>query len=273
MTLTSTRPSDARSTGPHGGRRSGPWADRVWQLIAIAVAIVVWQLGSLASVVAAPLDTGLALIGLAVTGTFWAAVGMTLLAAALGLFLAAVVAIPLGLAVGARRFALASSRLTVDVLRAVPPVVLIPLVLLLFGPSLSMQVSLIILGAFWPMFIQASYGIREVDPTQSDMARAFKLGRFRTFFLVTLPGSMPFLTAGVRISSTIALLIAVAAELIGGAPGIGQQIGFAQLNGQTAETYAYVLVSALLGVAVNTGVSALQRALLFWHPSIRGASS
>ena len=256
------------------GRGQGvDWRRPVLRALAFALFMGLWEVQALRfgpGIVPSPAEVGTALVRLLPEQDFWAAVWATISGSIIGLAIAAVLAVPLGMLVGASPFFGVSTRLSVDFLRTIPPVTLIPLIVLLYGPSTWMKIVLIVFGCIWPLFVQATYAIREVDPVLRDFARAFRL---RTRFLwlnVLLPSSAPFLLTGFRIASTIALLLAVAAELIGNAPGIGREITLAQMGAQVPTAYAYVVIAALLGVAVNLGTGLGQRKALFWHPSVRG---
>lgn len=243
------------------------------QIAAVLAFLALWQSvatrGSLASSLPTPGETASALVALAGTAEFWAAVGDTLTSVGLGLAISLVVALPLGLLIGSGRFAFLSTRFTIDVLRTIPPVTLVPLVLLLYGPTLRYTLLLIVFGTIWPLLLQAIYAVREVDPVARDMARAYRLGPLLRFRALLVPSSLPFLVTGLRIAATIALLLSVTAELLGNAPGLGNEILLAQTNGLVPQVYAYVLVTALVGLAINGVLLVLQRRLLFWHGDFR----
>ena len=187
-----------------------------------------------------------------------------------GLVIACAIAIPAGLVVGSSDFLARSTRFAVDFLRTIPPVVYIPLLLLTFGATPQLKVVLIVLGAIWPLFVQATYAIREVDPLVRDGARAMRLGPVLRVRAVLLPSALPFLFTGLRVAASFSLLFALAAELLGGAPGIGRQMALAQMAGDPALAFAYLLVSGALGIAINVLMLVVQRRVLAWHPSVRG---
>jgi ABC-type nitrate/sulfonate/bicarbonate transport system permease component len=181
-------------------------------------------------------------------------------------------AVPLGVAIGLNRFLSDSTRFTIDFLRTVPPVALLPVVLLLLGPTLPMKVTLIVVGTLWPMLIQSIYAASQIDPVLRDAARSFRLSRRHRIRFLLLPSVAPFVATGLRIAATVSLLLSVTGEYIGGAPGLGAALGSAELAGNLPEMYAYILTAATLGVAINIGFIVLQRQLLWWHPSVRTAT-
>jgi ABC-type nitrate/sulfonate/bicarbonate transport system permease component len=284
MSVTSigpTRGSGASTRPPRSPGRSRRGRGRglrraVPRAIAAGIALAAWQgatwwLGI--AVVPGPIDVAQSLVALSATPEFWGAVRDTVVVALAGLGLAAVVAIPLGIVVGSSRFLLTSSRLLVDLLRTVPPITLLPLVLLLWGPTATMQIALVVAAVFWPLFLQATYAVRETDPVQRDMARAYLIPTGDRWRRLLLPSSAPFLVTGFRVAATIALLVAVAAELIGNAPGVGREILLAQVAARPSDAYAYITVAALLGVALNLVIGVIQLRLLFWHQSVRDRAS
>jgi ABC-type nitrate/sulfonate/bicarbonate transport system permease component len=159
----------------------------------------------------------------------------------------------------------------VDFLRTIPAITLIPLVVLLYGPSITMQLVLVVFGSVWPLFVQAVYGVREVDPMLRDVAKVFHVSRRSQWVRIVLPSSAPFLVVGLRVASTVALLLAVGAELIGNAPGLGMEIALSQMDAQASTAYAYVVVAAIIGVGMNLLIGAGQKKVLYWHPSIRSS--
>ncbi|NEA35860.1 ABC transporter permease subunit [Streptomyces sp. SID13031] len=242
------------------------------RLVALAVALGIWQLASIWLGAATLPGVGpcLAALGRAgATAELWRAVWDTMSATLLGLAIAVIVAVPLGAVLGSVRFAGRSSQVVVDVLRTIPPVTLLPLALLLYGPTLQMALTLVIYGAFWPLLIHGIYAVREVDPVQRDVAISFRLPALLRWRKLLLPSILPMTIVGIRISATIALLLALTSELIGGAPGIGERITAAQLTNRVDDAYAYIICAALLGVATNAAMRLIERRVISWHPSVR----
>lgn len=256
-----------------GGRTRPAVPPVVVQALVVAGALVLWQVvvdrGTLGRALPGPVEVAGALAGEVATAGFWSALGATAAGWALGLLLAVLVAVPLGVLVGSTRFAFRSTRLTIDVLRTIPPVTLVPLAVLVYGPTLSMKLLLVVYGTVWPLLLQVVYAVREVDPVARDVARAYRLRPGVRFRAVLLPGAVPFLATGLRIAATVALLLSIGAEIIGDAPGLGRALTLAQLDGRAAAAYAYVAVAALAGLAVNAGLVAVTRRLLFWHGDVR----
>jgi ABC-type nitrate/sulfonate/bicarbonate transport system permease component len=206
---------------------------------------------------------------LTVTGAYWQAMAATVAGWAAALLLAVAIGVPLGLAIGATRPGLLLARLTVDFLRPIPSVALIPLLVLIFGTRPQLKIVLGTFGAVFPLLFQAMYGVQDVDPVARDSARSCGLGRAAVVGRVVLPACAPFVATGVRISASVALLLVVTGEYIVGVPGIGLAVLEAQSGGAYPEMYAYVITAGLLGLAVNGVLVLGERRLLFWHASQR----
>lgn len=206
---------------------------------------------------------------LAGSGSFWASIGDTMYQWAVGMIISVVAGIALGILVAATSFGFRSTQFMIDFLRTIPPVMLVPLGLLLFGPTLPMALILIVHGCTWLIMLQTIQGLRQLEPGIQDTALSFRLGWWSRTFHVVLPSAAPFIATGIRISATISLLLAIGAEVIGGAPGLGNAIALAQQGTQVDRLYALVTACALLGVSINVVCETLERRLLAWHPSHR----
>jgi ABC-type nitrate/sulfonate/bicarbonate transport system permease component len=203
------------------------------------------------------------------TGEFWAAVGHTMEGWALGLAVAAAIAIPVGIVVGSSRPLYRSVRAVIEFLRPIPSVALIPLAVLIWGSGLESKVFLAAFAATWPLLMQTLYGVQDVDPVATDTARSFGFSRPQRLLYVTLPSAVPYIATGVRISAAVALILAVTAELVIGAPGLGREINIARQGGSVDIMYALIVVTGLLGWGVNVLFTRAERRVLHWHPSQR----
>jgi ABC-type nitrate/sulfonate/bicarbonate transport system permease component len=203
------------------------------------------------------------------TGEFWAAVGNTLQGWALGLAVAAAIAVPVGIVIGSSRPLYRSLRAVIEFLRPIPSVALIPLAVLIWGSGLESKVFLAAFASTWPLLMQTLYGVQDVDPVATDTARSFGFSRPQRLLYVTLPSAVPYIATGVRISAAVALILAVTAELVIGAPGLGREINIARQGGAVDIMYALIVVTGLLGWAVNVLFTRAERRVLHWHPSQR----
>jgi ABC-type nitrate/sulfonate/bicarbonate transport system permease component len=197
--------------------------------------------------------------GLLGSAAFWTAAGDTVRSWAAGLVFSVVVGIPLGLAIGASDRAWRFVRIPVEALRPIPPVVILPLALLVLQGGIEFKVLLIAQGALWPLLIQTSYGVRDIDAVVLDTARSYRLGWWRRVALVRLPAALPIVTSALTFAATTAFAVALATELIGGAPGMGQLLVLAAAGNDLPRAYALILVAGLFGLVVAAGFGALQR--------------
>jgi ABC-type nitrate/sulfonate/bicarbonate transport system permease component len=202
--------------------------------------------------------------------SFWEAVGHTMLGWALGLAIASTAAVVLGLVIGSSSFLRQATHSTIEFLRPIPSVALIPLAVLLFGVSLRSTLLLVVYASFWQVLIQVLYGVADVDTVADNTARSYGLGRLARIRYVVWPTAMPYLMTGLRLGAAVALILAVTSELVIGVPGLGHEIALAQSGGATTAMYALVLATGLIGVAINMGMRLVERRVLAWHPSVRG---
>ena len=247
-------------------------------IASVLAALVLWEVVSRTGLIAerdlSPMTTTFSeLWSLMHTGDFWSAVLHTVRGWAVGLAVAVVLAIPAGIALGSSDFAAAAFRVPIEFLRPIPSAALIPVLFLTLGISFKSEVFLAAFGAFWPLLVQTMYGVRDVDPLLLDTARSFGVGRFERLYRIKLPSALPYIVTGLRIASSVALILAFTAELFMGLPGLGQELNYAESYGLTTQMYALAVATGFLGVAIHLGMTALERRTLRWHPSQRTEAS
>jgi NitT/TauT family transport system permease protein len=213
-------------------------------------------------------------VGLAGNSRFIADLGATLEAWAIGLAITTVIGVPLGLLLGSLPVVRVASRAVVEFLRPIPSVALILLVTLLIGNGLRMTVTLIVYGGLWPVLYNTMAGLDDVDPVAKQTLRAFGFGRLAVVRLVSLPSAAPFIATGIRIASSVALILGIAAGYVTGrinGPGIGAFISDANSGpGNTPLVLAAALWTGVLGLVLNLLLVSLERRLLPWHRASLG---
>ncbi|MDD1498686.1 ABC transporter permease [Agrobacterium sp. CNPSo 3708] len=183
-----------------------------------------------------------------------------------GIAFAAAVAIgiPLGLFMGQ----LAAVERALDPLlqffRQTSALALYPVFILMLGLGEASKVFVIFWATLFPILLSTIGGVKEVDRKLIEMARTYGAGPIAIFRRVVLPASVPAIFVGLRLSATTALLLLIAAEMIGANKGVGFQVMNAQYNFQIPLMYASILLLALLGLAANAGLVLLQRKLCRW---------
>jgi sulfonate transport system permease protein len=141
---------------------------------------------------------------------------------------------------------------------------LYPVFILLLGLGESSKVFVIFWATLFPILLATIGGVKEVDPKLIEMARTFGATRLTTFRRVVLPASVPSIFVGLRLSATTALLLLIAAEMIGANKGLGFQVMNAQYNFQIPLMFGAIFLLAFLGLAANWVLVVLQRRLCRW---------
>ena len=262
----------------NGGRRARAGRRWLWPLASATLALTVLQLavmaGALPSRYFPDVPELLDAFGTALgTQVFWTAVLDTVGSTAAGFTLAALIAVPTGVLVGRSAVLFHATRFLIEFLRPIPVVAIIPLVVLLYGTGFEATLLLVVFAALFPILLQTVYGVRDTDPVALDTARSYRLGRLRELFVVVLPSALPFVATGLRISASLALLVALSTEIVIGAPGLGQQIVLAQSGNATAQMYALILATGLLGVLFNGLLTRAAKMAAPWAAQRRGDES
>ena len=217
----------------------------------------------------APSDIATAMVVVAGEKTFWIAFGVTVQTWAIGLAIAVVGGLVLGLVIGLVPFLRSFTASTVEFLRPIPSVALIPLVTMLVGLEMTSVVVLVVYASFWQMLVQVLYGVSDVDPVARETARSYRLGWWHQVRYVVWPTTLPYAMTGVRLAVAVALILAVTGELLFSQVGLGHDIDVAFSSNTPDRAYALIVVVGLIGVAANLLTRVAERFVLAWHPSVR----
>jgi ABC-type nitrate/sulfonate/bicarbonate transport system permease component len=274
VTTTVARPGSPPAQSRSLGDRLLSWPPAVLGLIGTLIFLGVWELVPRLGLVPArylpPPSETLGIFARNLTyADFWLAVWDTMKGWAIGLSIAALAAVVIGLVIGSSSFLRKFTASTIEFLRPIPSVALIPLAVLLYGVDLESKLLLIVYASFWQVLIQVLYGVADVDPVANNTARSFGLGYLARMRHVVWPTMLPYLMTGLRLGAAVALILAVTSELVIGNPGLGREIALAQSGGATAPMYALVLATGFLGVLINAVFRLIERRALAWHPSVR----
>lgn len=234
----------------------------LWQ----ALSVWPWQLSGLPS----PISVAEGLVASMLDMALWRATAETLTTVAIATAVATLIGLLAGTAIGmsARVDRFTSS--TVNSLRFVPPVALIPVVLLLFGFGTTSAVVLGVSAALWPVLINVAAAVRELDLRYADLARAQRLGTLGRMRKIFIPGALTATLVGVRISVALALIVVVAAEMLAVPIGLGQQIRFLGDALRLPEMYGYILWTGVVGYVLNGALEQGRRVLAPWARAVRG---
>ncbi|WP_084540014.1 ABC transporter permease subunit [Azorhizobium doebereinerae] len=250
------------------GRAALPWA------LPVAV-ILLWQaaasLGFLSSrVLPAPGDVALAFWRTLNDGSLLANVLVSTRRALIGLAIGGGIGFALGIANGIWRPAETALDSTLQMLRNVPHLAIIPLVILWFGIGEEAKIFLVAIGVAFPIYLNTFHGIRTVDRGLVEMARVYGLSPAALFWRIVLPGAMPSILVGLRYALGIMWLTLIVAETIASSSGIGYMTMNAREFLQTDVVVLGVLAYALLGKAADSLTRAIEHRMLAWHPAYQG---
>lgn len=243
-------------------------------LLGILTFLAVWQLASTVGwvngkYVPPPTEVFAALGRLALDLHYWRTIGNTLITWGLGLGIAGVLALVLGTVVGLVPFLRRVTRSTVEFLRPIPSVAIIPLAILMFGVDRESSLVIVVFATFWQIFIQVLYGVADVDPVARDTQRSFGISAPDRFVHLVLPTALPYLMTGIRLGATVALILTVTGELIIGVDGIGRLLVQRATAADYAGVYALVVTAGILALLINLVVRLVERRVLAWHQSVR----
>ncbi|KAA1423876.1 ABC transporter permease [Mumia zhuanghuii] len=194
-------------------------------------------------------------------------VGASLVRSAIGFGLAIVVAIPVGAAIAWYRPVREFSTPVLEVFRNTAALAILPVFTLILGIGEASKISIVLYACFFPILLATISGVATVDPQLLRSAKVLGLSPVATFRKVVFPAAVPTIFTGIRISGAAAILVLIAAEMIGATAGLGFLINYAQFNFLIPKMYAAIITTALLGVAVNYGLVALERRFSRWRPA------
>jgi len=203
-------------------------------------------------------------------GSFLAPLGRTMFLLVVAYAIGCVLGIGLGVLMGRFRPVHGLLEPLVEVLRPLPKPALLPPLMLFLGLGDTMKITAVALGVFFPVLINTIQGVRGVDPVMVDTARTFQHSRAAVLWKVVLPSAMPLVLAGMRIALGIALVLVVVAEMMAGTGGIGYLIIDLQRSFRIVDMYAWVVILAVLGYALNEVFVRIERRAIHWSGSRAG---
>ncbi len=260
-----------RDLGPLVARTlRGAWQRFLPWLVPV-VLVAAWQLASSQGwlstrVLPAPVDVVAAFWTLAVSGELWTHVQVSAGRALLGLAIGGGLGLLLGLLTGSVRFFETLLDSSVQMVRNIPALALIPLVILWFGIDEAAKLFLIAVAVFFPIYLNTFHGIRNVDPGLIEMGRTYGLSRWGLYTQIILPGALSSILVGLRFSLGLMWVILIVAETISAQSGIGYLTMNAREFLQTDIVLVGILLYALLGKLADVFARGLERYWLRWHP-------
>ena len=253
------------------GRATHIFRDQLLPWLVPAALLVIWQASSSlgwlsARVLPAPLDVLGAAGRLQASGELLAHVKVSTERALSGLLVGGGLGLLLGLLTGSVRWAQTLLDSTIQMVRNVPPLAMIPLVILWFGIEETAKLFLISVAVFFPLYLNTFHGIRNVDPGLIEMGRSYGLSRRQLYTHIILPGALPSILVGLRFSLGLMWVILIVAETLSAQAGIGSLTMNAREFMQTDVVLVGILLYALLGKLADVLARGLERFGLRWHP-------
>lgn len=228
----------------------------VWQLVAGAAQHMYWPAPS--TILAAFPDTWL-------TGRIASDVLPSVGRLAAGYGLALVVGVVLGVVVGSFVRLRLALEPVFELFRAVPPPVLVPIIMLITGIGTNMQVTVIAFGCVWPILINTIEGVRGIDTTQVDTADSYRIAGPRRFLRIVLPAAAPKIFAGARQALSIGIIMMVISEMFASTNGIGFNVIEFQRLFQLTPMWTGIILLGLIGVLTNALFKLVERRVLRWY--------
>ena len=258
-------PARRRARASRTERRS-PWVWLLGALIPLALLVLWWLASHLAWVPVFKLPTPESLVVAGVDlwnrGLLGLYVAISTQRVLIGFAIGAIVGLVLGALVGLSRLADGILAPTVGAARAVPSLAWVPLLILHLGFGEDSKITLVAIGALFPVYTTVAGALRHVDPQLVEMGRAFGLDRMRLLLTVQLPAVIPAIVSGLRLALAQAWLFLVAAELLGSTMGLGFLLIESQNNGRTDRLFLAILVLAVLGKLTDALIGLLERWML-----------
>lgn len=247
-----------------------PRTNRATAFLAFLGVIALWQAASSSGLLSpiflpSPLDIGVALRDLTLSGELARHLSISLYRIAMGWLLGTAAGLVIGIAMALFSLARSIGVPMVSALFPIPKIALLPLLILWLGIGEISKIATIALGVFFPTVIAAYSGIDSVPRNLIRMAQSFDVPFGSIVWKIALPGALPAILSGARISVSTALLLVVSAEMIGAESGIGAFVLQAGNLMQTDQLMAGVAVLSALGLLIGAGLSWLERALLGWR--------
>lgn len=201
---------------------------------------------------------------LVVTGELWTHFSASILRSIVGFSLALTIAIPLGLLIG--WYPLARDLFTpiLELFRNTAALALLPVFILLLGIGEVSKISIILFACTWPILLNTISAVKNIDPLLIKSARSMNISSFKLFYKVILPASVPTIFTGIRMAGTGAILVLIAAEMVGAKEGLGYFITYTQYNFLIPEMYAGILTISVLGLLINQQLVNLEKRFSRW---------
>ena len=260
---------------PKPQHRVPRWLSGILEWVSLPIIIIaIW--GVIASIApnprfSSPAGIWDAFVGTWLNETFVPDVLPSLGRLGLGIVISIVFGIVLGVLIGSVKWLREYLEPMLDFFRAVPPPMIVPVLVMVLGAGDLMKVFVIASGAIWPILLNTIEGVRAVDQVQRETVTSFRLPMLHRLWFITLPAASPQIMAGVRQSLSIALILMVIAEMFLASSGLGYQIVVFQQNYQYAQMWSIILLLGLVGLLLAVLFQIAERFILAWYRGLKEA--
>jgi NitT/TauT family transport system permease protein len=235
-------------------RRRQQWQNLGIRLVSLAIALTLWQIAAMnvdPVLFTSPIKVAVAAFDMVLSGELWESLWPSLIVLAIGLSLAIVFGIGVGLLLA--RFHVLDVAMTVYItfLYSIPSVALVPLIVLWAGYETTAKVIILFLFAFFPMVINTYQGVKSVDPKLLEVGRAFRSSERQLWANIVLPASLPFVVTGIRLAVGRGMIGMVLADLYTAISGIGYLIVRTASTFQVDKMFVPIVTLGLLGVTLT----------------------
>jgi ABC-type nitrate/sulfonate/bicarbonate transport system permease component len=156
----------------------------------------------------------------------------------------------------------------VIVLQTVPLVAIAPMLIIWFGNGIVPRIAMSALFAFFPILVNATRGLRQTDAAMLELLHSYAVSRWQLFWTLRLPNCLPFLFAGLKVGSTLAVIGAIVGEFAGAGQGLGFVITVSTYSMDTSRTFAAIAYASLMSISIYLLLLWLERRLVFWQPTV-----
>jgi NitT/TauT family transport system permease protein/sulfonate transport system permease protein len=238
-------------------------------VLLIILILAIWQISCINQktsnpIIPPPSDVAVSLFNGIISGTLITDAVASLIRVVVGFIFAAIAGIGLGLLLGYYTSLKSLLEPIIDILQPIPPIAWIPIVILLFGLGDTPAYVIVFLGAFFPIYLNTSFGALQLPNKYRNLSKTMELGNFRYFKEVLLKFTMPYIFTGLRVGMGMAWMCVIAAEMISAQSGLGYYIMLNQITLNTANVIAGMLVIGLLGYALTSTTKVLERYIVPW---------
>jgi ABC-type nitrate/sulfonate/bicarbonate transport system permease component len=243
--------------------------DRLINIASPIALLLLWECAARAGLIdtrffPAPSSIFRALVGLAGTGELWRHTSASLQRLALGFLAGGIPALILGIIMGLNRTVDAVFEPLIAATYPIPKSSILPLVLLIFGLGEGSKIFMVAVGVFFPVAINATAGVHEINKIYLDVGRNFKASRWNMFRTIALPGALPFIMTGIKLGVGMGLVLIAIAEMMGAKSGLGYMIWAAWETFSVEQMYVGLFVIAIIGFVLSLILNEIEKRVVPW---------